>query len=147
MKNHKDARMAKLIDFPKSKIVRDVTLPLEELDRLKAKGRQNLADTMVADIATSLHVELENYGVDTSFVPFKRDFIFLMDVLKSTIYRNMKIEHGLHEFIDKTVKIYTKTDDGMELVDDDELEIDEIDEDGELPKWSSSFVSKDEDKD
>lgn len=135
--------MKKVIDFPKSKIVRDTSVPIPELEEMKLKGKQNFADSIVAELVANLHVELENYGVDTEAPTFNKDFIFLMDVLKSVIYRNMKLEHGLHQFIDKTVKIYTRTEDD-EMVLMDEAEGQETSNTAEI-KWNSYFKESAED--
>jgi hypothetical protein len=92
-----------VFEFPKDKIVREVPTSNEEVERVKVKGKQNYADGMAEEIAASLLIELENFGVDTARKDFNKDFVFLADVIKCVIYRNMDLEHGLQSFIDENV--------------------------------------------
>lgn len=95
----------KVIEFPKSKIVREVTTSPEEIEKFKTKGKQNYADSMSEEIAAGLLIELENFGVDTMAPEFNKDFLFMTDVVKCLIYRNMGLEHSLQSFIDENVRI------------------------------------------
>lgn len=102
--------MTNVFEFPKDKIVREVPLGIEEVEKAKEKGKQNYADGMTEEISTFILAELENFGVDTSTKEFTKDFIFLNDVVKCLIYRNMGLQHSLQNFIDEHVQI-------VELVD------------------------------
>jgi hypothetical protein len=128
----------KVIEFPRNKIVREPSLIEQDLEEIKQKGRRNYADAIVAGLSSDLHIELENYGVDSSAPPFRKDFYFLMDVLRSVVYRNMNLEHGLHEFIDQTVKVYKKNEDGSMLI---------VEKDGKIDDetWNEYFSEEDED--
>ncbi len=55
----------------------------------------------------------ENYGIDLESEDGKmsKDFLFLTDVLKSVIYRNMDIPHPLHFFVDENVSIFDNEED------------------------------------
>jgi hypothetical protein len=97
--------MTNVFSFPKDKIVREVPINIEEVEKVKEKGKQNYADGMSEEIAASLLVELENFGVDTARTDFNKDFVFLADVIKCLIYRNMDLSHGLQTFIDENVII------------------------------------------
>lgn len=99
-----------VIEFPKSKIVRDSMLPIEEIEKAKEKGKINYADGILSEIASGLFGELENYGIDVEDEQgnmASKDFIFLTDVLKAVIYRNMGLDHPLHKFVDENVAIFT----------------------------------------
>lgn len=99
-----------VIEFPKSKIVRDVPVPIEEVEKAKEKGKQNYADSILAEVISGLAGELENYGIEVEDETGKlisKDFIFLTDVLKCVIYRNMGLEHPLHKFVDENVATFT----------------------------------------
>jgi hypothetical protein len=130
--------MTKVIEFPRNKIVREPTLIEQDLEEIKQKGRRNYADAIVAGLSSDLHIELENYGVDSSSPPFRKDFYFLMDVLRSVVYRNMNLEHGLHEFIDQTVKVYKKNEDGTMMIAEKDGKIDD-------ETWNEYFEDEDED--
>lgn len=97
--------MTTIVNFPTSRIVREVQPNIEEIEKVKEKGKQNYADGMAEEIASSLLIELENFGIDTTAKEFNKDFAFLHDVIKCLIYRNMDLKHGLQSFIDENVQI------------------------------------------
>lgn len=100
--------MTTIVNFPTNRIVREVQPNIEEVEKAKEKGKQKYADGIVAEVATGLLAELENYGIDLENEDgkFNKDFLFLTDVLKSVIYRNMDLQHPLHEFVDENVAIF-----------------------------------------
>jgi len=105
--------MTNVFKFPESKIVREIPVNIEEVEKAKEKGKQNYADGIVAEVAAGLLVELENYGVDLEDEKgtMSKDFLFLTDVLKSVIYRNMELTHPLHSFVDDNVAIFDNEED------------------------------------
>jgi len=100
--------MTTIVNFPTNRIVREVQPNIEEVEKAKEKGRQKYADGIVAEVATGLLAELENYGIELEDEKGKmsKDFLFLTDVLKSVIYRNMDLTHPLHSFVDENVAIF-----------------------------------------
>lgn len=110
--------MTNVFEFPKSKIVREVQPNIEEVEKAKEKGKQKYADGIVAEVALGLLAELENYGVELEDEKGKmsKDFLFLTDVLKSVIYRNMDLKHSLHEFVDENVAVFENEDDFKEYL-------------------------------
>lgn len=110
--------MTNVFEFPKDKIVREVQPNIEEVEKVKEKGKQNYAEGMAEEVSAFLLIELENFGLDTSKDSFNKDFAFLHDVIKCIIYRNMELKHGLQAFIDENVQIIEvdnsdkKNDDG-----------------------------------
>ena len=100
--------MTTIVNFPTSRIVREVQPNIEEVEKAKEKGKQEYADGIVAEVATELLAELENYGIELEDDngKFNKDFLFLTDVLKSVVYRNMDLNHPLHEFVDENVAIF-----------------------------------------
>jgi hypothetical protein len=99
--------MSKILEFPKSKIVRDVPFDDEEINKTKEKNRQKYADELVEDIKSGLLAELESCGINIDHPAFLKDYIYLSDILKGTIYRNFGLEHQSHKFIDEYVKVAT----------------------------------------
>lgn len=98
--------MKNVIEFPKSKIVRDVApFDDEEITKAKEKCRQRYADDMIEDFSAGMYEELEDCGLDTETLEFQKDFVYLTDTLRALIYRTMGIEHPLHSHIDERVKI------------------------------------------
>ena len=119
--------MTNVFKFPEHKIVREVPVNVEELEKQKEKGKQKYADGIVAEVALGLLAELENYGVELEDEKGKmsKDFLFLTDVLKSVIYRNMDLKHSLHDFVDDNVEIFTSEKDYKEYLEKAEAETNE----------------------
>lgn len=117
--------MTNVFEFPKSKIVREVAPNIEEVEKAKEKGKQKYADGIVAEVALGLLAELENYGIELEDEKGKmsKDFLFLTDVLKSVIYRNMDLKHSLHEFVDENVAVFDNEDDFKEYLAKTEEEV------------------------
>jgi hypothetical protein len=116
--------MTNVFKFPEHKIVREVPVNLEEVEKQKEKGKQKYADGIVGEVATGLIAELENYGVEIEDDDgsMSKDFIFLTDVLKSVIYRNMGLKHSLHNFVDDNVEIFTNEKEYKEYLEKAEVE-------------------------
>lgn len=104
-----------VLEFPKNKIVRDVSPELDEqIAKKKEKSRQNYAEAMTEDMTAGLYAELENCGIDTTDPAFMKDFAFLAGIMKATVYRNMGLEHPLHSIIDRSVHVRTLPADATE---------------------------------
>lgn len=101
----KEQNEAKVLQFPQSRIVREVPLPA--IEAALAKGQQNQIDEMVGNITTVLYGEFLELGLDDEKETFTKDFSFLVDIVRATIYRNFKLKHPMHEFIDKNVSLIT----------------------------------------
>ncbi len=93
----------KVIEFPKSKVVREVPEEIH-LER-QAKADMKQADTIVDEVAGLMITELDNYYVDVTNKQFAKDIILVVDALKAAVYRSYGIDHHLHPFIDDNVKL------------------------------------------
>jgi len=116
--------MTNVFEFPKSKIVREVPPNIEEVEAAKEKGKQKYADGIVAEVATGLLGELENYGIELEDDKgsMSKDFLFMVDVLKSIVYRNMGLKHSLHEFVDENVSVFENEEDFKKYLENSEEE-------------------------
>jgi hypothetical protein len=116
--------MTNVFEFPKDKIFREVAPNVEEVEKAKEKGKQKYADGIVAEVATGLLGELENYGIDLEDEKgaMSKDFLFMVDVLKSIVYRNMGIKHSLHEFVDENVSVFENEEDFKKYLENSEEE-------------------------
>lgn len=101
----------KVIEFPKSKVVREV--PEEIHKERQAKADMKQADAIVDEIAGVMITELDNYFVDVTNKQFSKDIILVVDALKAAVYRSYGIDHHLHPFIDDNVKLIEGDIDGM----------------------------------
>ena len=74
----------KVIEFPKHKVVRDVTE--EQLKERTLRQSEKLADTIVEEITGVMLAELDNFLVDIQDKQFQKDFVLVVDGLdrKST---------------------------------------------------------------
>ena len=104
----------KVIEFPKHKVIREVPEQLQERDR---RANQKYADTITDDLTSMLITELDNFMVDVQDKKFTRDLVLVVDALKAAIYRSLGLEHHLHDFIDKNVKLI----DGASIMTKEEL--------------------------
>lgn len=96
--------MNKIVEFPKSKIVREATNE-EYVNQAKEKGKVKYADGIIDDIISIVLTELENQGIETDDFVFLKDFSMAADSLRATVYRQFDIEHPLQSFIDKNVNM------------------------------------------
>ena len=94
-----------VVEFPKSKIVRDIPHNLEKIEEMKKNSLQNFADSICSNVSDTVIGELSEYGIDVTDDNFIRDFIFMNAILSAAIYRSVGLEHDLHEFIDEQVNI------------------------------------------
>ena len=93
----------KVIEFPKSKVVRE--LP-EEIHKARAKkADQKFADSVVDEICGIVLTELDNYDIQVEDKSFSKDFVLVVDSLRACIYRSLDLDHHLHAFIDDNVKV------------------------------------------
>ncbi len=104
--------MGELVSFPTEKIIRHFP-GNTDLEEARKKGIQHFANTVVGEIAEQTFQFLENQGFDIESDQFNRDFSFVIDCFRAVVYRTMKLEHPLHEFIDESVVMIDK--DGNEI--------------------------------
>lgn len=118
--------MTEILQFPKNKIVREVPINNERLEKAKKQSVKNFAEALVANLGENILLDLEQ-GVGLEVTPkneeFTKDFFFALDVLRATIYRQLELDHHLHEYINKNVKV-NKLDD-MDFYNEDIGECDE----------------------
>lgn len=93
----------KVIQFPKSKVVREI--PEEHLKARQAKMDQKMADAIADDITSIVLSELDNNGIEVETPAFMKDFVMVAESIKAAIYRQFGVEHHLHAFADNNVKI------------------------------------------
>lgn len=95
----------KIIKFPEHRIVREATHNIEELKKAKEKSIINFAEGLIHDLTGTIYSEFENNGVETDGEKFETDFSFMVDSLRSCVYRTLGISHAMHDFIDTSVEM------------------------------------------
>lgn len=123
--------MTNVFKFPEHKIVREVPPQIEEIERAKEKGKQNYAEEIIVDLAENLLGALDSYGLDQDSKHFDKDFSFAMEAFRALIYRTLSINHHLHDFIETSVSLLKKDENGNLIIespeDMEEIIIAEID--------------------
>ena len=110
----------KVIEFPKHKVVRDV--PGDVIDERNRRADLKVADAMVTEITSMIITELDNYCLNIEDESFTKDLVLLVDALRAAIYRQFDIEHHLHPYIEKNVKLISKKDaEAMEDMSSDQI--------------------------
>lgn len=125
--------MTNVFKFPEHKIVREIPPQIEEIEKAKEKGKQNYAEEIAIDFAESLIAVLDSYGIDQDNESFDKDLAFTVESIRAMIYRSLKLNHHLHDFIDTHVSVLKKDKDGNLILespnDMEEIIISEISED------------------
>lgn len=94
-----------IVEFPKSKIIRDGSMNSEIINKMKEKSTQNFADDLTQDLTTMLLTELDNCGIDIEDSQFTKDFYYLVSILSAIVYRTVDLKHEFHEFLDNSVVV------------------------------------------
>lgn len=117
-----------IIQFPKDKIVRLHKQPKtsEEFNEKLAEHKVNFVDYVLLKNMTMLCNHLSMDGVDVDTDTFMKDYSFVCEILKASIYRTIALPHPMHDFITANVELMTE---GMEIV-PDEFDDDEENDDG-----------------
>ena len=108
--------MTNVFKFPEHKIVREVPPQIEEIERAKEKGKQNYAEEIIVDLAENLLGALDSYGLDQDSKHFDKDFSFAMEAFRALIYRTLSIDHHLHGFIETSVSLLKKDENGNMII-------------------------------
>lgn len=108
--------MTNVFKFPEHKIVREVPPQIEEIERAKEKGKQNYAEEIIVDLAENLLGALDSYGLDQDSKHFDKDFSFAMEAFRALIYRTLSINHHLHDFIETSVSLLKKDENGNMII-------------------------------
>ena len=123
--------MTNIFKFPENKIVREIPPQIEEIEKAKEKGKQNYAEEIIVDLAENLLGALDSYGLDQDSKHFDKDFSFAMEAFRALIYRTLSINHHLHDFIETSVSLLKKDENGNLIIespeDMEEIIITEID--------------------
>lgn len=97
--------MNEVITFPINKIVREYPQNIELLEKVKEKSVRKFADDVIDILSEACYDQIEALGLDTEDEMFQRDFSFVVETIRATIYRNLEMPHHLHEFIDNNLEI------------------------------------------
>lgn len=102
---------ARIIEFPKENIIRELPGPSDELiqDR-KKKSLSNYADNVSEELYCIIKMELQACGVEVDNEELVKHLAFLSSAIQALIYKSLELEHGMHDFIEDTVQIFSEED-------------------------------------
>ena len=111
--------MKNVVEFPKSKIVRQAQVDVEAIELAKERSLITFADNIMDELIENLASDIENAGIDIEEHAFLKDFSLTVDALRATVYRTFGLPHSLHGFIDENVKVISReTGDPINSFDD-----------------------------
>jgi hypothetical protein len=93
--------MSDVIQFPPSKIVREV--PTEQMQAIQEKSKQRHIEGIVDECSAILHASLADYGIDTEPETFLKDFAMCIESITSLVERQFGIPNKLQPFVDKNM--------------------------------------------
>ena len=97
--------MHEVISFPSNKIVREYPQNIEILEKAKEKSVKKFADDVIDILAETCYEQIESLGLNVETKDFDRDFSFVVETIRATVYRNLELPHHLHEFIDNNLEV------------------------------------------
>lgn len=101
--------MNKVLEFPKSKIVRESPpneAIIKKVKRANDRSLEKFSDDLTQAIMEHIYEILDDYEYNLEDNPsFDQDFKFLMEAVRCTVYRLSDLKHPMHELVDNTVKI------------------------------------------
>lgn len=120
--------MKNIVEFPKSKIVREAPVNVEIIEKAKEKAVTSFGDQVTDAVIDAALEVLDTYGIDVESDKFVKDFSLTADSLRATVYRALNLPHNLHEFIDTNVKMINR-ETGEAIIEDENIETESLDTD------------------
>ena len=103
--------MGKVIQFPKTKYIKNISkrpkLTQEEISKVQLMNDKRVADQLSESLAIDILTVLQESISDMQKTEFIADLAILIEVIKSTLYREHDLKHPMQEIIAKiaTVKV------------------------------------------
>jgi hypothetical protein len=103
--------MGKVIQFPKTQYLKNINkrpkLTQEEISKVQLMNDKRVADQLSESLAIDILTVLQESISDMQKTEFIADLAILIEVIKSTLYREHDLKHPMQEIIAKiaTVKV------------------------------------------
>jgi len=103
--------MGEVIQFPKTKYIKNISkrpkLTEEEISKITLLNNKRAADQLSESLAIDILTVLQEHINDMQTAEFVADLAILIEVIKSTLYRESDLKHPMQEVISKiaTVKV------------------------------------------
>ena len=133
--------MGEVIQFPRTQYLKNINkrpkLSEEEISKVKLMNDKRVADQLSESLAIDILTVLQESISDMQKTEFIADLAILIEVIKSTLYREHDLKHPMQEIIAKiaTVKVLPNREKVTELnyrpilnKEEDEIEIEFVPE-------------------
>ena len=113
--------MGEVIQFPRTQYLKNINkrtkLSEEEISKVKLMNDKRVADQLSESLAIDILTVLQESISDMQKTEFIADLAILIEVIKSTLYREHDLKHPMQEIIAKiaTVKVLTNGEKVTEL--------------------------------
>ena len=103
--------MGDIIQFPRTQYLKNINkrpkLSEEEISKVKLMNDKRVADQLSESLAIDILTVLQEHISDMQKNEFIADLAILIEVIKSTLYREHDLKHPIQEIIEKiaTVKV------------------------------------------
>ena len=116
MNKDNDGKGAKVIPFPKNRIVEKSTAgPAnpQVSKRLEEQQTRQFVETSVDDMSMNLLRQFYDMAVKTDKHSFTKDLALLVDIMRGLMYRDFGIKHTAQKLSDKMVNLKVNKDGGQ----------------------------------
>ena len=101
----KETMTAKIIQFPRTEYIKNINkrpkLSEEEISKVQLMNSKRNADTLAESLAIDILTVLQEQISDMQTAEFIADLAVLIEMLKSTLYREHDLPHPIQEIISK----------------------------------------------
>ena len=103
--------MDNIVKFPSKVFKTKRKIKKPNLDYLRLAEDMSFADNLTESLIVQLVHSLGDNGIDVSRQDFIKDLAFIIEGIKSAIYRDLNIKHDMQPLVDKFM-VSEKTKDG-----------------------------------
>ena len=97
--------MSNIIQFPRAQYLKNInkrpTLSEEEINKVQLMNSKRNADTLAESLAVDILTVLQEQITDMQTAEFIADLAVLIEMIKSTLYREHDLPHPMQEIISK----------------------------------------------
>lgn len=97
--------MSNIIQFPRTQYLKNLnkrpTLSEEEINKVQLMNSKRNADTLAESLAVDILTVLQEQITDMQTAEFIADLAVLIELIKSTLYREHDLPHPMQEIISK----------------------------------------------
>ena len=106
----------KILRFPENRIVRGRSINRDQFNEDIAEHKIKYIDYILSKNMSMLYTKLGLEGINTETEIFYKDFSFVVETLRSAMYRSVDLPHPIQEIVDENFEcdIDTESSDNSE---------------------------------